>query len=213
MRVGGVGGGGNEQVPFQLAEMKGKERIFMFTANIALNTKKETENTKRNKKKDFLRIPKTCQDQRQKNIYRTSREEKQCGVLKATTVVTFKLSRQVGLGPAVACPANSAGICRFAPPQAEHPGESTNATDCQSSSTHTQTLCQSSDLQSWCSGNKTTFNFWFHQHSHDVDLFPIRWSDRKPARIWCLSRKNWCPLLQKPWLDQPVVHVRRPKYS
>lgn len=49
----GVGGGGNEQVPFQLAEMKGKERIFMFTANIALNTKKETENTKRNKKKTF----------------------------------------------------------------------------------------------------------------------------------------------------------------
>ena len=120
-------------MPFQLAEMKGKERIF----NIALNTKKETENTKRNLKKYFLRIPKTCHDQRQKNIHRTSPEEKKRVVLKATTVVTFKLSRQVGLGPAVACPANSAGICRFAPPQAEHPGESTNATDCQSSSTHT----------------------------------------------------------------------------
>lgn len=53
---------------------------------------------------------------------------------------------------------------------------------------HANTL-QSSDLQSWCPGNKTTFNFWFHQHSHYVALFPIRWSEQKPARIWSLSRK------------------------
>ena len=65
MRVEG-GGGGNEQVPFQLAEMKGKERIFMFTANIALKTKKRDWKHKKKKKKKFIKIPKTGQDQRQK---------------------------------------------------------------------------------------------------------------------------------------------------
>lgn len=42
-------GGGNEPVPFQFADMKGKERIFMFTANIALKTKKKLKAQKENK--------------------------------------------------------------------------------------------------------------------------------------------------------------------
>lgn len=42
-------GGGNEQVPFRLAEMKGKEWIFMLTANIVLKTKKRLKTQKENK--------------------------------------------------------------------------------------------------------------------------------------------------------------------
>lgn len=51
----GWGGEGNEQVPFQPAEMKAKERIFMFTANTALNTKKRLRTQKR--KQSFLKFP------------------------------------------------------------------------------------------------------------------------------------------------------------
>lgn len=36
-------------MPFQLAEMKEKEWIFMFTANIALKTKKRLKTQKGNK--------------------------------------------------------------------------------------------------------------------------------------------------------------------
>lgn len=64
-------------MPFQLAEMKEKERIFMFTANIALKTiKKGLQNTKRK----LFKFPKTGSDESQKkSIELVDQKEKECG--------------------------------------------------------------------------------------------------------------------------------------
>lgn len=57
MRV--EGGCGEWASAISAAEMKGQERIFMFTANIALKTKKKEKVWKHKKKIKLFKIPET----------------------------------------------------------------------------------------------------------------------------------------------------------
>lgn len=96
-------------------------------------------------------------------------------------------------GPAMVCPANGGWYLSIHTSTGTQESPQTQQTvnhHPTSWATCTDTHCQSSDLQSWCSGPRKPYIFYSISIHVTSPLFPIRWSERKPAGMWCRRRRT-----------------------
>lgn len=184
-------GWGNEQVPFQFADMKGKERIFMFTANIALKTKKRLKTQKENKA--FLEIPKRIRPEG-KQIHLTIRRKKGESQLKGDNSCDIPVECK-----------DRAGSCCRQPCQHVLVFVNTRESTCLQRES-IQESAKTVNRHQYAHKHRTKAEIFnpsaydqnnlqfFLSYSHNIPLFRIRWSKWRPAEIWGLKRtdaKNW----------------------
>lgn len=186
-----MGWWGSEGVPFQLAEMKGKEWIFMFTANTELNTKKRLQI----KKESFLNFPRRARTKVKRNpLNQRTKKRKSVAVKRRQQLWHSSWVHRLGQTcwglPSHASWYLSILTSSGTAPRRAHRMQQTVNHQSGSSATHANT-------RSWSSGPRKSSNLIFHHLSHDILNKTVKEGSSRSLQP---RRKNW-------WINYPLWSV------